>query len=48
MNLTLLDNYTKILITSKQVEKNKQILDLEEKNLEITLLNSTNIIAVFE
>ena len=35
MNLTLLDNYTKILITSKQVEKNKQILDLEEKNLEM-------------
>lgn len=35
MNLTLLDSYTKILITTKQIDINKQILDLEEKNLEM-------------
>ncbi len=34
MNLTLLDTYTKILLTSKQIELNKQILKLQEKNLE--------------
>ena len=34
MNLTLLDSYTKILITSKQIEQNKEVLALEEKNLE--------------
>ncbi|MBR6127543.1 TolC family protein [bacterium] len=33
LNLTLLDSYTKILITSKQIELNKQILAIEEKNL---------------
>lgn len=35
LNLTLLDSYTKILITSKQIEINKEILALEEKNLAI-------------
>ena len=35
MNLTLLDSYTKILITSKQIEINREILDLSEKNLEM-------------
>lgn len=34
LNLTLLDTYTKILITSKQIEMNRNILTLEEKNLE--------------
>lgn len=34
LNLTLLDTYTKILITTKQIEINKDILALEEKNLE--------------
>jgi outer membrane protein TolC len=34
MNLTLLDSYTKILITTKQLAQNKAILELEEKNLE--------------
>lgn len=34
MNLTLLDTYTKILLTSKQIGVNKQILELQEKNLE--------------
>lgn len=33
MNLTLLDSYTKVLVTSNQIELNKQILSLEEKNL---------------
>lgn len=35
LNLTLLDSYTKILITTKQIEKNNKILEIEEKNLEI-------------
>lgn len=35
LNLTLLDIYTKILITTKQIETNKTILDLEQKNLEM-------------
>ena len=35
MNLTLLDTYTKILVSSKQIEINKEILALEEKNLEM-------------
>ncbi len=35
MNLTLLDSYTKILMTSKQIEQNKEILALEQKNLEL-------------
>ncbi|MBQ8458649.1 TolC family protein [bacterium] len=35
LNLTLLDTYTKILVTSKQIEINKQILSLDEKNLEM-------------
>ena len=34
LNLTLLDTYSKILMTSKQAEINKEILKLEEKNLE--------------
>lgn len=34
LNLTLLDTYTKILLTSKQIEINKEILSIEEKNLE--------------
>jgi len=33
MNLTLLDTYTKILLTSKQIQMNKEILDLEQSNL---------------
>lgn len=33
LNLTLLDSYTKILITSKQIELNRRILGIEEKNL---------------
>jgi len=33
LNLTLLDTYTKILVFSKQIEINKKILELEEKNL---------------
>ena len=35
MNLTLLDSYTKILVTTKQIELNKKILDIEEKNLDM-------------
>ena len=35
LNLTLLDSYTKILITTKQIEKNNEILDIAEKNLEM-------------
>lgn len=35
MNLTLLDTYTKILVMSKQIEINNEILTLEEKNLEM-------------
>ena len=35
LNLTLLDSYTKILITTKQIEINKEILAIEEKNLEM-------------
>ena len=35
MSLTLLDTYTKILVTSKQIEINKEILALEEKNLQM-------------
>jgi len=35
LNLTLLDTYTKILITTNQIELNKKILKLEEKNLEM-------------
>ena len=35
LNLTLLDSYTKILITTKQIKINKEILALEEKNLEM-------------
>lgn len=34
LKLTLLDTYTRILLTSKQIEINKKILDLEEKNQE--------------
>ena len=33
MNLTLLDTYTKILVTTKQIELNKEILELQEKDL---------------
>lgn len=35
LSLTLLDSYTKVLITTKQIEINKEILALEEKNLEM-------------
>ena len=35
LNLTLLDSYTKILITTKQIEINNEILALEENNLEM-------------
>lgn len=35
LNLSLLDIYTKILVTSKQIELNKDILAIEEKNLEM-------------
>lgn len=35
MNLTLLDTYAKILVTSKQIEINKEILSIEEKNLQM-------------
>ncbi len=35
LNLTLLDSYTRILITTRQIDKNKEILALEEKNFEI-------------
>lgn len=35
MSLTLLDIYAKILITTKQIEISKDILALEEKNLEM-------------
>ena len=34
LNLTLLDTYTKILLLSKQIKINEEILKLEEKNLE--------------
>lgn len=34
LNLTLVDTYAKILLTKKQIELNKEILTLEEKNLE--------------
>lgn len=33
LNLTLLDTYTKILLTSKQIQIYKQILELEQTNL---------------
>ena len=33
MSLTLLDTYSKILVMSKQIELNKEILSLEERNL---------------
>ena len=35
LNLTLLDSYTKALITTKQIDKNNEILALEENNLEM-------------
>jgi outer membrane protein TolC len=35
MNLTLLDTYTKILVTTKQIELNREILDLQKKDLAI-------------
>ncbi len=35
MHLTLLDAYTKVLVTSKQIELNKEILSLAQKNLEL-------------
>lgn len=35
MSLTLLDTYTKIQLLTKQIELNKQILAIEEKNLEM-------------
>ena len=35
LNLTLLDSYTKILITTKQIDINNEILTLEEDNLEM-------------
>lgn len=35
MSMTLLDTYTKILVTTKQIEINQQILKLEENNLEM-------------
>ncbi|MBQ7450771.1 TolC family protein, partial [bacterium] len=34
LNLTLLDSYTKILVTTKQININKEILKIAEKNLE--------------
>ena len=34
LNLTLVDTYAKILLAKKQIELNKEILKLEEKNLE--------------
>ena len=34
LTLTLLDTYAKILLASKQIEINREILSLEEKNLE--------------
>ena len=34
LNLTLLDSYTKILVTTKQIDTNKEILKLAQKNLE--------------
>ncbi len=34
LNLTLIDTYAKILLAKKQIELNKEILKLEEKNLE--------------
>ena len=34
LNLTLLDSYTKILVTTKQIDINKEILKLAQKNLE--------------
>lgn len=35
LNLNLIDTYTKILISKKQIDINKDILALEEKNLEL-------------
>jgi outer membrane protein len=35
LNLTVIDTYTKALIFSKQIELNKQILELAKKNLEL-------------
>ncbi len=35
MNLTLLDAYTKVLITTKQIIENQKILEIQEKSLEI-------------
>ena len=35
LNLNLLDSYSKILVTGIQIELNKQILELAEKNLEL-------------
>ena len=35
MSMTLLDSYTKVLVTTKQIEINKEILALEEQNLEM-------------
>ena len=35
MNLTLLDTYTKILVTSKQIELNQEILTIQQKDLEL-------------
>lgn len=35
LNLTLLDTYTKILITTRQIKYNKEILEIEEKNLKM-------------
>ncbi len=35
LNLTLLDTYSKILITTKQIELYKQILELEENNQQL-------------
>ena len=35
LNLNLLDTYSKILVTGKQIELYKQILELQEKNLEL-------------
>lgn len=35
MSMTLLDCYTKILVTEKQIKINQEILSLEEKNLEM-------------
>ena len=35
MSMTLLDSYAKVLVTTKQIEINKEILALEEQNLEM-------------